>query len=292
MVVGKIIAVHLWNIIYSASYNKHTIMEPKALMNADYLDIIYDNRNKSYGGYELRRNYNRRVKKAAGFMLLGIGAIFSFSFITSRHATIEARPRITPTVMTDIITVVPPLVVPKIVPPTPPPPQHLNTAIFNVPKIVENIEVPDDRQMAHNSDLHNAQPGTTNTDGDPSDIVPNTGSGHGTSVVAVAADNPNVPRVWVEQMPQFNGDMNTYISKHLHYPEVARNENISGQVMIAFVVNEDGSVSNVKILRGIGGGCDEEAARMISSMPNWKPGRQNGIPVKVLFTLPIRFVLN
>ena len=98
--------------------------------------------------------------------------------------------------------------------------------------------------------------------------------------------------VWVEQMPQFIGDMNGYISNHIHYPAQASSDGTTGKVIVEFVVNEDGSVSNVKVLRGIGGGCDEEAVRVVSGMPVWKPGKQNGKPVKVLFRLPITFVLN
>ncbi len=266
-------------------------MEPKALLNADYLDIIFDNRNKIYGGYELRRNYNRRLKKAAGFVVLGVAAILSFSFIAVHRAETVTKPHITPTVITDV-TIVKPPVVPKITPPvTPPPPApHLRTDLFTVPDIVEDTKVPDDKIMTPNKSLHDTQPGPGNLTGDSLDITPVIGSGKKTGIVST--ENTDKPRIWVEQMPQFIGDMNAYIAAHLHYPELARSAGIDGKVLVEFVVNEDGSVSNAKILTSIGGGCDEEALRMVSSMPHWKPGKQNGMPVKVLFTLPIRFVLN
>jgi protein TonB len=73
---------------------------------------------------------------------------------------------------------------------------------------------------------------------------------------------------------------------------MARETHIEGRVTIKFVVNEDGSISNAKVVRAIGGGCEEEALRVINSMPKWKPGKQNGKAVKVYFTLPVNFVLN
>jgi protein TonB len=267
-------------------------MEPKTLINADYLDIIFDNRNKTYGGYELRRNYNNRLRKAAWIVMLGAAAIFSFSFITVRHSDPVIRTNTQPTIISEVHIVPPqPPQIPHPATP-PPPPQPINTRTFAIPKIVDNAQVPDDKQMTQNKDMHDAQPGTSDAVEAPAG--PGSGNGEGSGPVSVVSsgNDHNIPVRWVAQMPLFPGDMNTYIARHLQYPEAASNSGIEGQVIIEFVVNEDGSVSNVKVLRGIGGGCDEEAVRMVSNMPAWKSGRQNGIPVKVLFTLPIRFVLN
>lgn len=96
---------------------------------------------------------------------------------------------------------------------------------------------------------------------------------------------------YVEQMPAPKFDLNSYLTKNLHYPKEAREENVEGRVIVKFVVNKNGSVGDVQVVRGIGGGCDEEAKRVISKMPKWKPGRQNGKPVKVYYTLPISFKL-
>ena len=94
---------------------------------------------------------------------------------------------------------------------------------------------------------------------------------------------------YTEQQPVPGFDVPSYLQGSLHYPDSAMNNNIQGRVVVKFVVNEDGSVSDVAILKGIGGGCDEEAARVVSQMPRWKPGKQNGTAVKVYFTLPIQF---
>ena len=96
---------------------------------------------------------------------------------------------------------------------------------------------------------------------------------------------------YVEQMPAFKGDFNAFLSQNIHYPPKALKKGIEGRVIVSFVVDEDGSISDVQLMHGIGGGCDEEAIRVVKGMPAWKPGKQNGKPVKVRYTLPIRFVV-
>lgn len=98
----------------------------------------------------------------------------------------------------------------------------------------------------------------------------------------------------VEVMPEYPGGqqaMFAYIGKELKYPEAAIESNVEGAVVISFVVERDGSIGDVKVLRGIGFGCDEEAVRVVKSMPNWTPGQQGGKAVRTSFNLPIRYKL-
>jgi len=104
----------------------------------------------------------------------------------------------------------------------------------------------------------------------------------------------NLPFVSVEEMPSFpGGDLARiqYLHDNIDYPQVAVETNIQGTVYVSFIVEEDGSVSNIEILRGIGGGCDEEASRVIENMPNWNPGKQRGHPVRVKLNMHIVFTL-
>ncbi len=99
----------------------------------------------------------------------------------------------------------------------------------------------------------------------------------------------------VEDQPQFPGGEEArqkFLEENLRYPQMAREAGIQGTVFVTFVVETDGSVTDVRILRGIGGGCDEEAVRVVRMMPRWEPGRQRGQPVRVQFNMPIRFRLN
>lgn len=98
----------------------------------------------------------------------------------------------------------------------------------------------------------------------------------------------------VENMPEFPGGeaaMYKFIGKNIEYPRMAKESGISGRVFVTFVVERDGSVTDVQILRGIGGGCDEEAIRVIKMMPKWTPGKQRGKPVRVQYRMPIKFTL-
>ncbi|MBX2906857.1 MAG: TonB family protein [Taibaiella sp.] len=104
-------------------------------------------------------------------------------------------------------------------------------------------------------------------------------------------ESKNAPLVYVEQMPMAGFNIPHYLSKNLVYPSFARKAGIEGKVVIKFVVDEDGGITNVRVINGIGGGCDEEAARVIADMPNWTPGYQNEEPVRVYFTIPITFKL-
>ena len=100
--------------------------------------------------------------------------------------------------------------------------------------------------------------------------------------------------VVVEDKPEFIGGESAlfkYISENIKYPKVARENNIEGTVYVGFVVEADGSITDVDVKRGVGGGCSEEAVRVISAMPDWKPGRQQGQPVAVAYTIPIKFKL-
>ncbi|RLD65093.1 MAG: energy transducer TonB [Bacteroidetes bacterium] len=100
--------------------------------------------------------------------------------------------------------------------------------------------------------------------------------------------------VFVEDQPEFPGGDAArikYLQDNIHYPEMAKESGIQGTVYVTFVVEKDGRITKVKVLRGIGGGCDDEAVRIIKNMPKWKAGKQRGRAVRAQFNMPIRFVL-
>ncbi|MGC8864548.1 MAG: energy transducer TonB [Bacteroidales bacterium] len=98
----------------------------------------------------------------------------------------------------------------------------------------------------------------------------------------------------VESMPEFPGGEEAriqFLRDNIKYPQIARESGIQGVVYVTFVVEPDGRVTGVRVLRGIGGGCDEEAVRVVKAMPRWIPGKQRGKPVRVQFNMPIKFTL-
>lgn len=115
--------------------------------------------------------------------------------------------------------------------------------------------------------------------------------------VAIEDDQVEVEEeivIFVEEQPQFPGGeeaLYTYLHDNIKYPQLARDNNITGKVFVQFVVEKDGSISNAKVMRDIGGGCGNEALRVVKSMPKWKPGKQQGRAVRAQFNLPVAFNL-
>jgi len=94
-------------------------------------------------------------------------------------------------------------------------------------------------------------------------------------------------------MPEFPGgrkNLMNYLAKNITYPEEALKAKIEGRVFVSFIVEKDGSITHIKILRGIGHGCDKEAVRVVKNMPRWIPGKEKGKPVRCIFNLPLKFV--
>ena len=115
--------------------------------------------------------------------------------------------------------------------------------------------------------------------------------------VAPWTDDSDEPEVYqsVDEMPGFPGGeekLMEFFTKNIEYPKEAREAGIQGRVFVGFVIEKDGSISNVKVLRGIGHGCEEEAVRVVKSMPNWKPGKLYGEVVRVSYQIPVNFKLD
>ncbi|MBX2973287.1 MAG: energy transducer TonB [Flavobacteriales bacterium] len=110
-----------------------------------------------------------------------------------------------------------------------------------------------------------------------------------------AVSDPDFVFTVVEQMPEFSGGRDSlfaYIAKSVKYPEAAAEEGIQGRVFLRFIVERDGSTSDVQVLRGVHPMLDREAVRMVKAMPAWKPAKQRGQPVRVQYSLPVNFVLS
>lgn len=271
-------------------------MDINKILNSDYLDILFEGRNKNYGGYELRKKYPNRMRNALIIGLSIIAMIIAYPIIASLipHRAVE-KPIAN---LKEVTLAEPPPIDPKKPPPPPPPseppPPAKPTVQFTPPVIKKDEEVREEEKPAEVKELKEAAAGIETKAGDPNGIDPgivdNPNPGNG------AVETPPPPQIFqfVEQMPEFPGGQDQllrYLSEHIRYPDQAREAGIEGKVTVKFVVNEDGDISDAQVLRGIGGGCDQEALRVVKSMPKWKPGKQNGRAVKVYFTLPVTFRL-
>ena len=259
------------------------IMDTNKILQSDYLDILFDGRNKSYGSYELRLNYQRRMRNAI-LTLVAASSIFSgYTVIANNIANpvIIAKPIVDTVHLTDIE--------PPITPPPPPAPPVRPTEAWVAPVIKPDQDVhekpPEIKTLAKvDIGLHTTDGDSTAIDGP---IVAHPGTG--AVVVPVKAEIPK----WVEQMPEPPYDVNAYLSKTVQYPPFAAENNISGTVNVQFIVSEDGSIYGAQVVgnKHLGGGLETEAVRVVSAMPKWKPGKQNGVPVKVYYVQRITFSL-
>lgn len=253
--------------------------------NDDRSEIVFENRNKEYGAYEIRKKYSKRVIMAMLYSLGGIAVLVATPFIITLINSIDFKQDVK---TDDVVTLAEPPPIDKSTPPPPPPipPPPVQKTIQFTPPVVakdEEIEEPPPAQE------------------EIKETTVSTVTQEGTDVVDLPPENPVVADpdegkvfLQVEEMPEFPGGqekMYDYIYKNFKYPGMARENNIQGKVFVSFVIDKDGSVKDAKILRGIGGGCDEEVLRVIRSMPGWKAGRQNGRSVNVQFSLPVNLTL-
>ena len=112
------------------------------------------------------------------------------------------------------------------------------------------------------------------------------------NLYAQATDDPDKVFTIVQQRPIFPGDINKWLAENIKYPDDAKKNNIQGTVYAEFIVEKDGSTSNVKVMRGVNKLLDDESVRVLSTMPKWKPGEQNGHSVRVEYMVPIKFMLD
>ncbi len=245
-------------------------------------DIIFRDRNKEYGAYDLRRRYGSTmsISLAAG-LLLG-ASFFLVPYFTADH--VEAMPgeRINVIAMPD-----PDLFNPPAPPVAPPPPEAPAEAMNNVrfvpPEMVLDAQVTGDGLLP--ADLLFREV----TDGNASGEVPVDLAG----ADPVAQVEPE-PYVIVQEMPSFPGGTEAllrYIMGNIVYPPDAVQNNIQGTVFLRFVVSSTGEVTRVEVTRSVDPLLDNEALRVISALPRWKPGKQDGTPVPVWFSVPVVFVL-
>lgn len=263
-------------------------MDAKALSQADYLDILFDNRNKKYGSYELRKHYDNRAAKALFTVMSLCIALGAYGLLFNKESIVVTAPIIyKPVDVSPLVFEQPPK--PKIEQPAPAVEAVKPTVANPVPKVVTDDKVTDPPKTV--DDMKSKESGKVDAVGTNDGTIPATNNNTNTTGGGETNSETNKIHDYSEVLPAFNGDMMNYMQKNLRYPALARENGIEGRVYVQFVVNEDGSVSNAVVKRGIAGGCNEEAIRVVMSMPKWKPGMQKGHPVKVYYTLPITFML-
>jgi len=275
-------------------------MESSTILTADVLDIIFEGRNKEYGAYDLRRTYNRRLTVSITVMLsticmLTIGYAFAGKKSKADPALLVMKDIELASVETPERPVEP--LPPPVKPPTPPPQVQMirNTTVAIVP----DRDVPEDEKPPETAEMENAQIGKFNHDGQQEvGIVapPIDGDGR-TGVIEGPKKDPeesDAPFISVQIESEYPGGMpawQRFLNKYLRYPQEAQDQGVQGTVLVQFIVDKEGNVSDVEAVSGPAE-LRAEAVRVIKKSGKWTPAVQNGRHVKSYKKQPIGFKMN
>jgi protein TonB len=257
-------------------------MEKEKIKAPAFDDIVFESRNKEYGAYKLRTKYNRTIMWAllVGIVIISTTIITPYLNAKALENRLKRAERQVEIKMENLDqpneTVAPP-------PPPPPPPADVVQQQRYVPPVVVDSIKPEDVTQLMTAD--DAQ--VEIKDQEVVEVVE-------VKEEVQEAEPEEIPFVVVEEMPMFPGgdaELLKYIGANTVYPDIAKENNIQGRVIVRFCVTAKGGVSQVSILKGVDPELDKEAIRVVNTLPAFKPGKQGGKPVPVWYMVPITFTL-
>ena len=271
------------------------------LISSDWVDLVFEGRNKAYGAYRLRKSTTKRNILAMVAVVLLL--IVAFIILTVKNFVDEQRAKVAMTQVAELtnydqpkkkaevkqkkVEVEPERVVERV----------KSSIKFTAPVIKKDEEVKPDEELKTQDELMSTKTAIGTFDVKGNDDA----NGEILKAKEVIAE-PEPPKHeeenkvfdFVEQLPLFPGGpaaLMKYLSENTKYPVVAQENGVQGRVTVQFVVEKDGSISDVHVLRGVDPSLDKEAVRVVKSMPRWTPGKQNGITVRVNYRVPVLFRL-
>lgn len=271
------------------------------LISSDWVDLVFEGRNKAYGAYRLRKSTTKR--NILAMVAVVILLVVAFIILTVKNFVDEQRAKVAMTQVAELtnyeqpkkkaevkqkkIEVEPERVVERV----------KSSIKFTAPVIKKDEEVKPDEELKTQDELMSTKTAIGTFDVKGNDDA----NGEILKAKEVIAE-PEPPKheeenkVFdiVEQQPLFPGGpaaLMKYLSENTKYPVVAQENGVQGRVTVQFVVEKDGSISDVHVLRGVDPSLDKEAVRVVKSMPRWTPGKQNGITVRVNYRVPVLFRL-
>ncbi len=273
------------------------------LSSQEWRDIVFEGKNKEFGAYELRAQSPKRHNWAMVAVVIFIAALFGVSLVVGKMldqadaAPTEDQTVVTMDTSTDVeeeeLIEEEELYIPPEVE------QVVQEEVLNTEKVTQIAIVPDDQvteEVKSQDELQQSETavGTVDEDRGVDDII--NAESHAEAVVVEEVKPVEDNRVFesVEQEPQFPGglaELQKYVGSHLRYPSVAQENGIQGRVVVQFVVTKTGSIGQVRVVRKVDPDLDAEAVRVVKSLPKFVPGKMNGNPVNVWFTLPVQFRL-
>lgn len=271
------------------------------LISSDWVDLVFEGRNKAYGAYRLRKSTTKR--NILAMVAVVILLVVAFIILTVKNFVDEQRAKVAMTQVAELtnydqpkkkaevkqkkVVVEPERVVERV----------KSSIKFTAPVIKKDEEVKPDEELKTQDELMSTKTAIGTFDVKGNDDA----NGEILKAKEVIAE-PEPPKheeenkVFdiVEQQPLFPGGpaaLMKYLSENTKYPVVAQENGVQGRVTVQFVVEKDGSISDVHVLRGVDPSLDKEAVRVVKSMPRWTPGKQNGITVRVNYRVPVLFRL-
>jgi periplasmic protein TonB len=252
------------------------------MMNIPFDDIVFEKRNKEYGAYKLRKKYSRNLMIGMIIGVIVIGTAVITPYLNAK-ALENRQKRAERQVELKMENLDQPQE--KVEPPPPPPPPPAETVVqvkYVAPVVVDSIK-PEDAKQLMTADQAQAE-----VKNEEVQVV--------TEVREEVKEEEAPVEVFVvvEEMPSFPGgdvELMKFINSNIVYPEIAKENNIQGRVILRFCVTYKGAVDQVQILKGVDKALDDEAVRVIKMLPQWKPGKQGGKPVNVWYSVPVTFQL-
>lgn len=250
-------------------------------------DIVFEKRNKEYGAYINRKNYSRYVLIALGITVVVLILVLAAPAIAALLKSVRGAEE--PKLKEMTVTLDQP---PPITPQPPPPdvriPPPVKTIIKFLPPKVTEKEVVEEEPMPTIEEIKENETGSTEVVGTGEVVIE--------EPAPVVEENDDDKIFYaVEQQAEFPGGLQAmmkFLQKNIKYPASAKRMGIEGRVFVKFIVDKEGGISQMEVIKGINADLDKEAMRVIKLMPPWKPGKQNGRAVKSQFVLPVYFKLD
>lgn len=261
-------------------------------LNPDRNELVFATKNKSYGAYQIRKGYGRTLMLAC---IVGVSGMLLAVGVPTIIASMKPK-EVKEKVLSDEMITMDKIEEMKeeLPPPPPPPPPIQEPPKIETTKFVETVIVDEDvkEEIKTQEELVETKVSTTTQEGNDDDIV----IPEEKTVVAapVVEEKPEEIFVGAEEGAAFPGGeaaLMKYVREHINYPAYEKEADISGRVLVRFVVEKDGSVSNVEVMKKVSPGIDKEAVRVIQSLPKWTPAKNNGKAVRVWYNMPINFTL-
>ncbi|MBK6545075.1 MAG: energy transducer TonB [Saprospiraceae bacterium] len=269
-------------------------MKTSFYSSMDLTDLVFENRNKAYGAYLLRKTNSQNMLKAmiVAMSLFVIG-IYSPNIIDKLKDPIAVVNISDDSKWHDILVdpkiekarIIKKAILTKL-------PKSNNANLFHVVKDDSLLTKEDPILKPEMNSTIGIPTGSDNVE-NPDGTISGNNTGSGPDFIESNGASAEAIR-FAEVMPMFGSnekDLYIYLSKNIRYPQIARDNHIEGKVILEFIIDKYGMPHSINILKGIGGGCDEEIIRVIQNMPRWKHGKHNGVPVSVKLVLPVQFKL-